>query len=144
MSVANILDSKGHIAVTVRSTCRIGEAAAIMHGHKIGAVVVSDNGLVLRGIISERDIVVAVVDRGPSVLEDSVQTVMTSDVQTCAPDDDLRELMEKMTNHRIRHLPVLKNGILAGLVSIGDVVKYRIEEVEAEAHHLKEFILEAA
>jgi CBS domain-containing protein len=107
---------------------------------KIGAVVVSEDGVNVGGIISERDIVRAVADGGGSALQQPVSSVMTEAVITCDRADSVESVMQKMTSGRFRHVPVVADGALLGIISIGDVVKRRIEDAEAEAEHLRGFI----
>ncbi|HET7728149.1 MAG TPA: CBS domain-containing protein [Candidatus Limnocylindrales bacterium] len=108
---------------------------------RIGAMVVSRDGRTIDGIVSERDVVRALAERGATVLGDRVADIMTTSVATCAPNDPVKHVMSEMTRRRIRHLPVVDGGVLAGLVSIGDVVKNRLEEMETEANVLREAYL---
>lgn len=112
-----------------------------LHEERIGAMVVSRDGRAIEGIVSERDVVRALAERGAAVLGDRVADIMTSSVATCAPGDPVKHVMSEMTRRRIRHLPVVDGGVLAGLVSIGDVVKNRLEEMETEANVLREAYL---
>ena len=107
---------------------------------KIGAVVVSEDGVGVGGIISERDIVRAVAEGGGDALQQSVSSKMTAEVITCDRSDSVESVMQKMTAGRFRHVPVIADGALLGIISIGDVVKRRIEDAEAEAEHLRGFI----
>lgn len=140
MNVASILKQKGGEVVTAPATATTAEIAALLHRHRIGAVLVVDPKGAIEGIVSERDIVSAIARGGPQVLNRPAGEVMTRDVHTCAPGDSIYELMNVMTDHRIRHLPVVENGQLRGIVSIGDVVKQRIAEVEFEADEMKRYI----
>jgi CBS domain-containing protein len=106
----------------------------------VGAVVVSDDGRTLAGIISERDVVRSLDSDGAAVLEHRVAELMTAEVVTCSLNDSIAELMSVMTDRRIRHIPVVENGVLGGLVSIGDVVKGRLQELESERRHLEDYI----
>jgi len=106
----------------------------------VGALVVSDDGRRIEGIVSERDVVRRLAERGELVLSDQVATVMTAQVRTCAPEDAAEDLMRLMTEHRIRHLPVSVDDTLVGIVSIGDVVKWRVTELEDETRQLHDYI----
>ena len=140
MKVESILEAKGRDIRTIPSDTKVAEAARMLKEHRIGALVVSDDGSTAAGILSERDIVHAMVDHGAAVQDLPVSDLMTREVVTCAPDDAIVDLMTQMTERRIRHLPVVKDGVLCGMVSIGDVVKNRIAEVETEASAMREFI----
>ena len=140
MKVESILEAKGRDIRTIPSDTKVAEAARMLKEHRIGALVVSDDGSTAAGILSERDIVHAMVDHGAAVQDLPVSDLMTREVITCAPDDAIVDLMTQMTERRIRHLPVVEDGVLCGMVSIGDVVKNRIAEVETEASAMREFI----
>ena len=140
MLVATIIDEKGSNVATIDRVATLTEAAAELRLRSVGALVVSSDGLSIDGIISERDIVRRIAERGTSALSDSVESVMTAEVRTCRPEDTCHDLMRTMTEHRMRHLPVLVDGHLAGLVSIGDVVKHRVGELEEEARTLHDYI----
>jgi CBS domain-containing protein len=140
MQVENILQSKGLTVHTVSTHAPISEAVRILNEHRIGAVVVlADNGMVA-GILSERDIVRHLEDEPAKLLKRAVREIMTSDVVSCQRETSVAELMEQMTKFRIRHIPVVQDGELVGIVSIGDVVKRKIEETEQEALALREYI----
>ena len=141
MSVKAILSRKGHDVVTVPPSAKLSELARTLTERKIGAVVVQAEGGRVVGMISERDVVRALAQHGPSALDRSVETVMTREVRTCTEADTLRDLAERMTAGRFRHLPVVDGERLVGLVSIGDVVKERLEELEAESSALRDYIL---
>ncbi|MDE2165138.1 MAG: CBS domain-containing protein [Alphaproteobacteria bacterium] len=144
MNVESILKAKGHQVVTIAPVAAVAEAAALLRRMGIGALVVSVDGRRLDGIVSERDIVHALADRGAAALDLRVADLMTRRVVTCAPGETVAELMAEMTRRRIRHLPVVEHGRLVGLVSIGDVVKNRLEEMEEETTSLRQFIAGAA
>jgi CBS domain-containing protein len=139
MQVENILQSKGRAVETVTSSTTIGEAAAVLNAKRIGAVVVLDNGKVV-GILSERDIVRHLGTDWSSLTNRPVADIMTKAVVTASRFATIADVMERMTEKRIRHMPVVDNGELGGIVSIGDVVKRKIEETEQEASALKEYI----
>lgn len=134
---------KGTEVITVTPTASLQEAALTLRANRIGAVLVVDdvtgNGRIA-GILSERDIVGAIADFGASALEKPVSDVMSADVVTCSPSDTVEQLMETMTARRIRHLPVVQDTALVGIVSIGDVVKKRLAEISDEAKALQDYI----
>jgi len=140
MKISALLAVKGASVVTIRSDASIGEAVAALGRHNVGALVVSTDGRFLDGIISERDIVRALDELGSGVLEPQVATIMSSEVHTCSPEDTVESLMATMTEHRVRHVPVVEDGVLAGMVSIGDVVKNRMEELEHDRDALVDYI----
>ncbi|GAA4556331.1 CBS domain-containing protein [Planotetraspora kaengkrachanensis] len=140
MLIGSILQSKGTSVATVRPQATVNELLAMLAELNIGAVVVSADGETIAGIVSERDIVRQLHERGAGILSHPVSSIMTSDVRTSAPDANVDELRRTMTNHRIRHVPVVRNGRLAGIVSIGDVVKSTIEELETEKDALVGYI----
>ncbi|HMK68388.1 MAG TPA: CBS domain-containing protein [Stellaceae bacterium] len=144
MNVETILKTKGATVVTIAPSATISEAVALLSRKRIGALVVSTDGREPLGILSERDIVHGLGQRGASLLDAKVDELMTRSVITCAPQDRLADLMALMTERRIRHLPVLDGGRLAGVVSIGDVVKNRLDEMEWESSSLKTYIAGAA
>jgi CBS domain-containing protein len=140
MQVETILQSKGTTVYTVPAAAPLSEAVRLLNTHKIGAVVVVDAKGKVAGILSERDIVRR-LDKDPAqLLASPVHTAMTSKVITATRAHDISDLMELMTRHRIRHIPVVEGTTLVGIVSIGDVVKRKIEEAEQEALALKEYI----
>jgi CBS domain-containing protein len=138
MNVEGILRAKGAGVVTIRPDASVGELVEGLRRERIGAMVVSGDGRSVDGIVSERDVVRGLASYGAAILQLPVREIMTRNVVTCAPGDTVRQLMEQMTRRRIRHLPVVADGALAGIVSIGDVVKSRLEEVETEANVLRE------
>lgn len=140
MKVEHILQSKGADVFAVRQEDSIAAAVAILNEKNIGAVVVKGDGGKIVGILSERDIVRRLGKDGAEVMGMRVKDCMTGNPYTCSPDDSVDELMGKMTEKRIRHLPVSAGGRIVGVVSIGDVVKRKIEEIEREAAVLKEYI----
>ena len=140
MQVENILQSKGHHVHTVPADASIAEAVRVLNAHRIGAVVAVDSSGNVRGILSERDIVRRLGGDPVALLEAPVSSAMTTNVITCTRSISVSELMEQMTRYRIRHMPVVESGILVGIISIGDVVKRKIEETEQEAQALKQYI----
>ncbi len=143
MTVNTILTHKGREIVTIRAETTVGEAVTCMAENRIGAVVVVDDTQVVAGIISERDVVRLLAERGTAALDVKVGEVMTRAVVTCAPDESIATIMERMTRGRFRHVPVLAGGMLIGIISIGDVVKYRVEEMEREHDALRSYIMTA-
>ena len=140
MDVETILRNKGPAVATIRPDDTVGAAIEALVSRNIGALVASQDGEAVDGIISERDIVHALARHGVALLALSVAEVMTRSVVTCDPTESVAELMAEMTNRRIRHLPVVRDGRLYGIVSIGDVVKNRLDEIEYEARSLRSFI----
>src|SRR5262245_40093760 len=140
MIVARILAAKGRDVVTNESKRTLVEAAAVLTARKIGAAVVTDSQGYILGILSERDILRAVGNRGVTALQDTVSRHMTAEVLTTHENETIDRTMEKMTNRRCRHLPVLEDGKLVGIVSIGDVVKYRLEELDHEHRAMRDDI----
>ncbi|GAA1012345.1 histidine kinase [Acrocarpospora pleiomorpha] len=136
MLIGTILQGKGAGVVTVTPQATVAELLGVLAEQNIGAVVVSEDGAAIAGIVSERDVVRHLHQRGSDVLGGPVSSIMTSEVRTCAPDANVEDLRQTMTNHRIRHVPVVRDGRLVGIVSIGDVVKSAIEELESEREHL--------
>ncbi len=142
MLIAEILKTKGNIVATVKPTDTIGTSVAALKEHGIGALVVSTDGSRIAGILSERDIVRALATHAGHVLTMPVSDFMTADVVTCNPGSRTGELMAMMTERRIRHIPVTNDGVLVGLVSIGDVVRVRLQELKDEAALLEQYIHE--
>jgi CBS domain-containing protein len=140
MNVETILRNKGNWVATIRPDATIAEAVGMLNRERIGALVVSENGDSIDGVLSERDIVIALAEYGTALLSRSVGDIMTRNVVTCDPADTVQELMAEMTNRRFRHFPVVRDGRLCGIVSIGDLVKNRLDEVEFEASSLRSFI----
>jgi CBS domain-containing protein len=140
MNVESILRSKGRAVATIRPDAPIAAALAALTEHNIGALVVSADGEAVDGIVSERDIVRGLAARGGAFLADQVAAAMTRPVVTCSPRDKVADLMALVTNRRFRHLPVVEGGRLCGIVSIGDLVKSRLDEIEHEALSLRSFI----
>ncbi|HEY3688251.1 MAG TPA: CBS domain-containing protein [Streptosporangiaceae bacterium] len=141
MRISEILRNKGKFVATIGPEATVRELLALLAEHNIGAVVVSeDDGATIGGIVSERDVVRRLHDRGDAVLDATVASIMTTDVRTCGVDDSSDDLRPVMIDYRIRHLPVVNENRLVGIVSIGDVVKAAISELEAEREHLVSYI----
>jgi CBS domain-containing protein len=138
--VSSVLKHKGHEVVTVAPDQTVTAVVKVLAQNRIGAVpVVNEKGQII-GIISERDIIRGMAQHAGSVLTLAADKLMSRDVKTCSSEDQLDDLMEVMTRQRIRHLPVIADGALHGIVSIGDVVKQRLEEVQSEAEELRNYI----
>jgi CBS domain-containing protein len=140
MNVETILRNKGSWVATIRPDTTIAEAIETLKRERIGALVVSEDGNSVDGVLSERDIVIALDDYGSELLSCPVDEIMTRNVVTCDPADTVQELMAERTSRRFRHFPVVKDGRLCGIVSIGDLVKNRLDEIEFEANSLRSFI----
>ena len=143
MSVSQILGVKGRSIITATANETVQSIAQKLSQHRIGAVVVVDDKDAIAGIVSERDIVRALAEHGAKSMAMPVSGIMSKTVRTCKAGDGERELMALMTTHRIRHLPVVEGGKLAGMISIGDIVKFRIEAIEREAEEMKSYIASA-
>lgn len=140
VTVKAMLDQKGRDVFTIGPQMTLGEAASLLHEKKIGAIIVVGVEGKIAGILSERDIVSAIARHGAECLAQPVASVMTSNVYRCNEDATVNQLMEVMSARRFRHVPVEKDGKLTGMISIGDVVKSRIREIEQEAEHIKAYI----
>lgn len=143
MIVARILAHKGRDVFTTGTEMSVADAVRLLGAHRIGALVVVDAARRILGIVSERDIVRTLAASGAAALDQPVRAVMTEKVVTCSENDTINEVMARMTKGRFRHLPVVENDLLVGLVSIGDVVKARIEAVEREADEMRAYIATA-
>ena len=140
MRISDVLRAKGTQVVTVTPDTTVRRLLAVLSEHRIGAVVVSHDGTTVDGIASERDIVRAFGERGAAVLSELVTAICTTEVHTVTPATSLEDVMRMMTERRVRHAPVVVDGGLRGIVSIGDVVKNRIDELETERTHLTNYI----
>lgn len=143
MTVEHILAGKGRTVVTIEPERTLFETARLLSEKRIGAVVVSDAEHAVLGIVSERDIVQALAKGGPSALQEPVSQHMTAKVITCTGRSAIRELMQLMTENKFRHVPIVENGRLTGIVSIGDIVKHRLAEIESEHQALRDYIATA-
>jgi CBS domain-containing protein len=143
MNVEHILQAKGRDVLTIEPSRTLAEAARALTERRIGAVVVADSDQSVLGILSERDIVRAVARGGAAALETPVSQHMTGKVVSCTRQSSVNELMEVMTERKFRHMPVIENGRLCGIISIGDVVKNRVAEIEAESQAMREYIATA-
>ncbi len=139
MLVSDILNAKGTAVISVAPRMTVAEAAQLLTQRRIGAVLVLE-GERLAGILSERDIVRALATRGAGCLDAPVTSLMTTRVRSCGTADSIAEVMELMTEHRIRHVPVVERGQIAGMISIGDVVKWRLEEQAEEVRQLSAYV----
>jgi CBS domain-containing protein len=139
MTVHAILESKGHQVVSVGADARVAEAVKVLGEKRIGAILVM-KGSAIEGILSERDVVRVLAERGAAILDEPVSKVMTRKVVTCGRTETVSGLMEKMTQGKFRHLPVVEDGRVIGLVSIGDIVKHRVMEYEKEQEALRDYI----
>lgn len=140
MTVKSVLASKGHMVVSMTPNTSLKEAVDTLAKHKIGALVVCADDHSIEGIISERDIVRLIAEEGASAFDHNLSQVMTRNVRVCHEEHTINEVMQIMTKHRFRHMPVEKDKKLIGIISIGDVVKARIEQVEKEADNIRQYI----
>jgi CBS domain-containing protein len=143
MRIADLLRGRERGVVTVQPDASVHDLLVLMADHNIGACIVSVDGQSVAGIVSERDVVRALVSRGDAVLTEPVSSIATHEVHTADPGTHIDDLMRLMTEERIRHVPVVVNDQLKAIVSIGDVVKRRIDELEAERQHLVDYISSA-
>ncbi|WP_346008159.1 CBS domain-containing protein [Janibacter terrae] len=140
MKISDVLRTKGTDVVTVPPDSTVAELLGLLAEHHIGAVVVSSAGGVVDGIVSERDVVRRLHDVGTQILDGPVSAIMTAEVHICGEHDDISDLETQMTERRIRHVPVVRDGRLVAIVSIGDVVKHRIRDLSAERDQLEAYI----
>jgi len=139
MTIAVILGAKGHDVVTIEADASVGDAVRLLADRRVGAVPVMERGAVV-GVFSERDVIRHLAADGAEVLAGPVRAVMTAPVETIAPGEPVLGALSVMTHKRIRHLPVVDDGALVGIVSIGDLVKHRIDRIEAEASAMRDYI----
>ena len=140
MRISDVLRVKGTQVITVTPDTKVRRLLAVLAEHEIGAVVVSHDGLAVGGIVSERDIARALTRRGAAVMSEPVTAIYTAQVHTVTPQTPIDEVMRMMTERRVRHTPVVTDGRLQGIVSIGDIVKIRISELETERSALADYI----
>jgi CBS domain-containing protein len=140
MRVDVILRNKTNDVISISPDKRVQDAADLLAEKKIGALLVRDDSGAIRGVLSERDIVRGIANHKDRSLGEPVTTLMTKLVVTCTPADTLETIMQMMTERRVRHIPVIDEGRLIGIISIGDVVKHRISEIESESHALRQYI----
>jgi CBS domain-containing protein len=138
MNVDGILRAKGAAVATIRPDATVRDLVHGLREERIGAMVVTEDGRSVLGIISERDVVRGLAELGPKILDAPVADRMTQNVVSCRPGDGVKQVMAVMTQRRVRHLPVLCDGVLCGIISIGDVVKNRLDEMEMETNVLRE------
>lgn len=139
MRISDVVRDKQNV-VTISSDASVTDLLALLSEHRIGAVVVSDDGEGVHGIVSERDVVRHLHSGGAAILDGAVSAIMTREVRTAEPSGELGDLEQLMTEHRIRHVPIVSDGKLAAIVSIGDVVKRRIDSLQAERDQLEAYI----
>jgi CBS domain-containing protein len=139
MRISDILRHKGTAVHTLPPQAAVRELLTTLAEHRIGAIVIIE-GDTVRGIVSERDVVRRLTERGADLLDATVEELMTTDVVTCRPDDTVDAIAQTMTDRRVRHMPVLAEGRLAGIVSIGDVVSSRMRQLEHDRGHLEQYI----
>jgi len=140
MTVRAILDTKGHQVESVQPGAKLSAAVKVLGEKKIGAVLVLNVAERIDGILSERDIVRVLAERGAAVLDEPISNVMTRKVVSCRQSDTVAAIMEMMTLGKFRHLPVVEDGKVVGLISIGDIVKWRVQEYEREQEALRDYI----
>ncbi|SNR54030.1 CBS domain-containing protein [Haloechinothrix alba] len=141
MRIADVLRAKGHEVATISPDTTVSELLSVLAQRNIGAMVVLGEEAVV-GIVSERDVVRRMHERGAALLDAPVSEIMTAMVATCTPDDTVDDLTQVMTTRRIRHVPVISNGELSGIVSIGDVVKSRMDELQHTKEQLEAYIVQ--
>jgi CBS domain-containing protein len=140
MHIGDVLKAKADPAVlTIGPDAGVRELIALLAEHNVGALIVSSDGVTVEGIVSERDVVRHLHHDG-TVINNTVGAIMTADVETCAPESELDTLMKTMTEHRVRHVPVVRQGRLVGIISIGDVVKHKIDQLEFERDQLDSYV----
>lgn len=140
MNVGDVVGKKGTAVVTIAREATVAQLVGLLAEHNIGAVVVSGDGHSIDGIVTERDVVRRLADRGADVLAQPVAEIMTTKVVTAGLEQSIEEAAHTMTYSRIRHLPVIEDGTLSAIISIGDVVKYRIDQLTDERNHLLEYL----
>ncbi len=141
MKVSNVLDLKGTDVFTVRPDETVNTLAHRLRALRVGAIIVSSNGSTVDGIVSERDVAFGLAEHGADLLNMKVSDLMTRSVVTCSRDSTISDLMKLMTQRRIRHLPVVENGKLVGVISIGDIVKHRVAEMQLETDVMRDYAI---
>lgn len=141
MTVERILKEKGRYAATVAPDAKIATVIAALESEDVGALVVSADGQNIDGIISERDVVRGLLGFGPAVLEHEVRDLMTANVITCTPDDRVAFVLAQMDNQKIRHVPIVNHGKLAGIISILDIVRLKLDEIQSEADAIRDYFV---
>jgi CBS domain-containing protein len=141
MSVERLLRTKGSAVVTIRPDATLADVTHELAAGNFGALIVSDDGRSVNGIISERDVVRTLANEGASALDRKVRDVMTTEVVTCSPSDRVDDMMEVMSNRRFRHLPVVRDGELCGVISMTDLMRKRLDDIEHEASAMRDFIV---
>ncbi len=140
MKIEAILDHKNSAVISIDIAFNLQSAADLMMHHRIGALVVTDHGQPV-GLLSERELVAAMAEKGPRAAQTAIREVVTDSIQTVSPDESVKRAMKLMTNQRIRHLPVFEDDELVGIVSLGDVIKYRLDEMELERNVLRDLAI---
>lgn len=140
MRINDIINSKGHTVVTARTDQTVARLVELLAGHRIGAVIVSDDGETVAGIAGERDVVRALAERGVAALEAPIGEIMNTHIHVCSPEDDLATVAGIMTDYRARHMPVLQDDRFIAIVSIGDIVKGRIDQLQTEQEYLLHYV----
>jgi len=140
MRINDIITAKGTTVITARSAQRVSDLVRVLAEHRIGAVVVTDDGDMVEGIAGERDVVRALAERGAAALDATVGEIMDRDVHVCVPDDDIATVAGIMTEFRCRHMPVMLDGRFVAVVSIGDIVKSRIDQLQTEHEYLLHYV----
>ncbi len=135
-----ILMKKGAQVVTANPQDTIAQATGLLKKEKIGALIIVDDNETMVGVLSERDIVQAIPEHGAALFDMPVEELMTTDVKVCSTEDRMRDIMKMMSSGRFRHMPVVEDGMMVAIISIGDVVKTRLEQLENEANQMREFI----
>ena len=143
MNVSTILEGKGREIVTIEPNASLTDAVHLLADKRIGAALILGTDRRIAGIISERDIVLALAERAAAALEESVSRIMTRKVETCTEGESVANLMERMTAGKFRHMPVVDQGRVVGIVSIGDIVKHRLQEMERDSVAMRDYILTA-
>jgi CBS domain-containing protein len=138
--ISTLIEAKGKSVFTIRRDATVADAVAMLCEQRVGALVVSEDGEHIEGIVSERDVIRRLNDLHGALVNEAVTAIMSTEVHTCVPEDDIESLMVTMTEHRIRHVPVLCDGVLCGIVSIGDVVKARMDELQKDRDELVDYI----